>query len=133
MSDNVRSPKHYKLDGLDIESIDIIRAVLGDGFKDFCRGNVIKYVLRANKKNGVEDLKKANVYLNWEIEEWLDKVENEPLKARPEQFFVKVGAEYVTEGGTSEDWSKAKLFKIEEAKTEAKKRGGITVPFHNVD
>lgn len=36
--DSVNEPKHYKLDGLDIESIDVIRAVLGEGgFKAFCR------------------------------------------------------------------------------------------------
>ena len=67
--DMVNSPKHYQLQGLDIESIDVIRSVLGnDGFKKFCRGNAIKYVLRADKKNGVQDLKKAIKYLTWEVE-----------------------------------------------------------------
>ncbi len=69
MSDNVNSPKHYQLPGLNIEAIDVIKAVLGDDkFEGYCRGNVIKYILRADAKNGVEDLKKAKVYLNWEIE-----------------------------------------------------------------
>lgn len=31
-------------------------------------GNVIKYVIRADNKGGIEDLKKARVYLDWEIE-----------------------------------------------------------------
>ena len=62
------SPKHYKLEGLDIEAIDVIKSVLGkDKFEGYCRGNVIKYILRADSKNGIEDLKKAQVYLNWEI------------------------------------------------------------------
>lgn len=70
MSDQVNNPKHYQLEGLPCESIDVVRAVLGrDGFMAFCRGNQLKYLIRANKKNGVEDLKKARVYLDWEIGE----------------------------------------------------------------
>ena len=69
MSDNVNSPSHYQMAGLNIEVIDVIRSVLGDEkFEGYCRGNVIKYILRADKKNEIEDLKKARVYLNWEIE-----------------------------------------------------------------
>lgn len=69
MDDKIKSPSHYKLDGLGIESIDIIKARLGkEGFKAFCVGNVIKYVLRAEKKNGLEDYKKSRQYLDWVIE-----------------------------------------------------------------
>ena len=69
-SDNVNSPSHYKLDGLNIESIDVIKSILGEeGFKAFCHGNALKYLTRANKKNGIEDFKKAQVYLKWYIEE----------------------------------------------------------------
>lgn len=70
MEDNVKSPKHYKLEGLDIESIDVVKAILGkEGFKSFCHGNALKYLFRCNKKNGLEDLKKAKVYLEWLIKE----------------------------------------------------------------
>lgn len=65
--DKVNSPKHYRLPGLNIESIDIIRAILGKYFKWFCLGNIIKYILRAEKKNGLEDYKKARKYLDWLI------------------------------------------------------------------
>ena len=69
MSDNVNSPKHYQIGGLGIEVIDVIKSVLGkEKFEGYCRGNVLKYVMRADNKNGLEDLKKARVYLNWEIE-----------------------------------------------------------------
>lgn len=70
MSDSVRHPKHYELEGLEgIESIDIIRAVLGSyKFEGFCRGNILKYVIRADHKGGLEDLRKAQVYLGWEID-----------------------------------------------------------------
>lgn len=68
--DVIKSPSHYKLEGLDIEAIDVIEAVLGkDGFKAHCRGCALKYLLRADKKNRTEDLKKARVYLNWEIDD----------------------------------------------------------------
>jgi len=33
----------------------------------FSIGNVLKYVMRAEKKNGIEDYKKARWYLNWII------------------------------------------------------------------
>lgn len=68
-NERVDKPNHYMLDGLNVEAIDVIRAVLGiEGFKKHCRGCALKYLLRANKKNGLEDLKKARVYLNWEID-----------------------------------------------------------------
>ena len=65
-NDNVNSPKHYKLEGLDVAVIDVIKATVKD-FNSFCHGNIIKYVLRANKKNGVEDFKKAKKYIEMMI------------------------------------------------------------------
>ena len=65
-NDNVNSPNHYKLDGLNIEVIDVIKATVKD-FNSFCHGNIIKYVLRADKKNGLEDLKKAKKYIEMMI------------------------------------------------------------------
>ena len=67
MSDVVNHPDHYTSGG--IECIDAIRASLGlKEFADYCKGNIIKYLWRYRLKNGVEDLKKARVYLNWMIE-----------------------------------------------------------------
>lgn len=75
IEDKIKSPNHYKLEGLGIESIDIIKSRLGkDGFKAFCVGNVIKYILRAEKKNGLEDYKKSRQYLDWIIEEAENKI-----------------------------------------------------------
>lgn len=66
--DNVNNPNHYKL-GCGIESIEIIKKVLGtQGFVAFCLGNILKYLIRAKKKNGKEDYKKAAKYLEWVIE-----------------------------------------------------------------
>lgn len=56
-------------DSKGIECIDCIRASMSkDGFEDYCKGNVIKYLHRWRFKGGVQDLKKASVYLNWLIE-----------------------------------------------------------------
>ena len=67
--DKIKSPNHYKLEGLNCETIDVVKARLGkEGFKAFCVGNVLKYVLRAEKKNGLEDYKKSRQYLDWIIE-----------------------------------------------------------------
>ena len=65
--DNVNKPSHYQLD-CGIESIKIIETVLGTrGFISFCLGNVLKYLIRAEKKNKLEDYKKASKYLEWII------------------------------------------------------------------
>ena len=67
MSDNVNNPAHYNAGS--VETIDGIRAALGEGFADYCKGNVLKYVWRCGKKgDGVEDLRKAAKYLQWAIE-----------------------------------------------------------------
>lgn len=61
--ETVNHPDHYQ--GNKYEAIDIIE----DYNLNFHLGNVIKYVLRADKKNDrVEDLKKAAWYLNRELE-----------------------------------------------------------------
>ena len=66
--DNINNPNHYKL-GCEIESIEIIKRVLGtQGFVAFCLGNILKYLIRAEKKNKLEDYKKAAKYLEWVIE-----------------------------------------------------------------
>ena len=65
--DNVEHPSHYCRGG--IECIDAIEASLGkDEFTGFLRGNIIKYVWRYKDKNGLEDLKKAQWYINKLIE-----------------------------------------------------------------
>jgi len=66
-SDNVNSPSHYNQAG--IECIDAIKASLGDGYQDYCKGNVVKYLWRYKYKNGIEDLKKAQWYLNSMVED----------------------------------------------------------------
>ena len=63
----VTKPSHYA--DKKIEVISYIQDTLTpDGMEGYCIGNVIKYVSRYKKKNGVEDLKKARYYLNRCIE-----------------------------------------------------------------
>lgn len=67
MKNNATSPDHYKKGGL--ETITILKKKLTpEEFAGFCKGNILKYVLRADYKNGVEDYEKALVYLKWLIE-----------------------------------------------------------------
>lgn len=61
---NPIEPNHYKGS---IECIDAIAEVVD--VREFCIGNVIKYVWRYKNKNGLEDLKKAQWYLNRAIRE----------------------------------------------------------------
>lgn len=69
MNDAVHHPQHYTLPGLTIESVDVIRAVLTpEEFKGWCKGNALKYSLRAGRKDPtkeVQDLAKAGVFLSW--------------------------------------------------------------------
>ena len=51
------------------ECIDVMLDVFGaDAVKHFCILNAFKYIWRAEKKNGIEDIKKAVWYLNKYIE-----------------------------------------------------------------
>lgn len=67
--DKTLHPKHYAANG----SEDLLFLMLDKGLLDkpehtagdeFCVGNMIKYIVRFKKKNGVQDLKKAKVYFN---------------------------------------------------------------------
>lgn len=65
--DKVNHPSHYTFGS--IEVIDYIRdKMTPDEFQGYCMGNILKYISRHKHKNGVEDLKKARVYLDWLIE-----------------------------------------------------------------
>lgn len=62
--DNVNHPSHYSQGGM--ETINVINAFTHDcvGAEGFYVGNIIKYVCRFKKKNGLEDLRKAQWYLD---------------------------------------------------------------------
>ncbi|WP_280357904.1 DUF3310 domain-containing protein [Nocardia otitidiscaviarum] len=63
MSDVIHHPAHYTQSRFACECIDITRHLT------FNAGNAFKYVWRHQEKNGVEDLRKAAVYLRWTIDD----------------------------------------------------------------
>ncbi|HBL8476468.1 TPA: DUF3310 domain-containing protein [Listeria monocytogenes] len=67
-TDNVNNPAHYTAGG--IETLDYIKAKVKD-YPSYVAGNILKYVSRYEHKNGIEDLKKAQFYLN-DLIEWME-------------------------------------------------------------
>ncbi len=65
-NDKVNNPTHYTAGG--IETLDYIKAKVSD-YPSYAAGNILKYVSRYEHKNGIEDLKKAQFYLNDLIKE----------------------------------------------------------------
>ena len=76
MIDNVNHPSHYTQGG--IECIDALKAatVGKTGIEAVCVANVIKYLFRYENKNGLEDVRKAQWYINRLIQELEEKKEN---------------------------------------------------------
>ena len=60
--DNVNNPSHYNQAG--IECLVAIAAATDNGYEYYLQGNIIKYLWRYRYKNGIEDLKKAQFYLD---------------------------------------------------------------------
>jgi hypothetical protein len=77
MSDDPINPGHYKTE-VGIEAIDVIEA-----FElDFLRGNAVKYILRAGRKDPAkykEDLAKAKWYIDRAIHGALSHVTEHPV------------------------------------------------------
>lgn len=66
-TDAVNHPNHYA--GGKFECIEVMLETQGkDAVKAFCICNAFKYLFRHEKKNGLEDIKKAAWYLNKYIE-----------------------------------------------------------------
>ena len=67
--EKVKQPSHYEIGETGLEAIDVIEATLTkEEYIGYLRGNILKYNLRANKKNGSEDLRKADIYSGWLVE-----------------------------------------------------------------
>lgn len=68
MGDNVNHPEHYQ-NIAGVEAIDILNDMVKDlpGKQAVMLWNSMKYLFRFQKKNGVEDLKKARNYLDYLI------------------------------------------------------------------
>lgn len=76
MSDPVTCPSHYQGDG--VECKQALRARLGsEGMQAYWCGCAMKYLWRYDRKNGVEDLKKARECIDCLIKEIEDRQLNE--------------------------------------------------------
>jgi len=71
--DMVNHPKHYTQG--EIETIDKIKYLTREfsGIEAVCLGNFIKYIDRCNLKGGMQDLEKADWYLNRFLDEFYDE------------------------------------------------------------
>ena len=70
-SDLVNSPPHYNQAG--IECIEAILAATHEQREGYLQGKILKYVWRYDYKGGLEDLQKAQWYLNKLIEVYKEK------------------------------------------------------------
>lgn len=90
MVDNVNNPTHYTQG--EIECIDCIKAATINkvGIEAFCVGNAIKYLFRYENKNGLEDVRKAQWYINRLIQELEEKqaknLNAQTLEARAREY-----------------------------------------------
>lgn len=70
--DMVNHPPHYTSGK--VECIEAIKASLDtNAFRGYLKGNIMKYLWRHEKKNGLQDLEKAHWYLESLIETFDDK------------------------------------------------------------
>ena len=74
VDDDINHPAHYTAG--DIECVDAMKAAFGsDELKVYCKIAAFKYLWRADHKGGLQDIQKANWYLNKYLE--LERLENE--------------------------------------------------------
>lgn len=74
--DMVNYPPHYCTGKF--ECIDVMTEIFGvEAVQNFCLCNAFKYLYRTNRKNGIEDIKKAQWYINKYIELEVSKNETQ--------------------------------------------------------
>ena len=82
--DNVNRPKHYqiKIGDHDFEMYEVIRSFVCKYPIELAYpiSNAIKYLGRANEKNGLEDLRKARKCIDMLINDWIKYVEEDESK-----------------------------------------------------
>jgi hypothetical protein len=67
IEDKINHPNHYHDGGIDVIAFSEMK-FSKEQIKGFYRINVLKYVTRYEKKNGIEDLNKAEFYIKKLIE-----------------------------------------------------------------
>ena len=95
---NVNQPNHYVIGDTGLECKDFISAWVGKGYYGvFCFCNIMKYLVRAEKKNKLEDYKKALKYLDMIIEAGADTIVLD---------IADIGIENGTKEYTGVEWNK---------------------------
>lgn len=74
-SDMICHPAHYNQGNIECIDAMVAATVNKRGIEAICVSNIIKYLWRYEAKNGLEDVKKAQFYLNRLIDELEDKSE----------------------------------------------------------
>ena len=70
MTDYVNHPPHYNSGN--IECIDAIEeSMTPEAFKGYLKGNIEKYMWRYENKKGLQDVLKAEWYLDWNLTNFL--------------------------------------------------------------
>ena len=71
--DQINHPSHYNQGG--IECLKAMESAFGaDTVAAFCKCNAFKYLWRSEYKNGTEDIKKAQWYINKYLEYYESKM-----------------------------------------------------------
>ncbi len=83
MSNETHTGEHYATEG--VECIDALRACLGpDGFRDYCRGTIIKYLWRFGRKDLTRiEAEKVKVYAEWLLANELGEPLRKPERNQP--------------------------------------------------
>lgn len=72
MADNVNHPSHYEA-STSIECIEAMELMFDFyDVQQFCLCNAFKYIWRHKNKNGLEDLDKAQWYINHAVQLYID-------------------------------------------------------------
>lgn len=91
--DNVNHPSHYE-GNTSLECIDCMRVAMGrDAVLYFCLCNSFKYLWRYKNKNGAEDIKKANWYLEY-VDKNLKQDASEPVSANIRLMYHRIKGLY---------------------------------------
>lgn len=63
--DNVDLPRCYILEA-DLKYVDVIKVLVSDlkGYEEYAVANIVHHILRWKRENGIEDLIKADQYIN---------------------------------------------------------------------
>ena len=120
--DVVNNPSHYR-GSKGLEVMEVLENFLTtEELKGFYKGNVIKYILRSDKKNGTEDLNKALKYLGWLSRNRRPVRYNCGPVQQPKEFTEFTVSLFNGEG---KETSRTTFFDKESAEAFAREHGGV--------